>query len=147
MSKYSNYLKSLKEKRIEKYFGEVKYTSNKYFTFNQIIDEDNFILITNNVRLVKNSPVLVIGNNKVVYLKDYQLENLMNWSRGIYTYAVKLNRNYFKIYTFQNEFEGFMFDEDETFDSLLEVAKIQNEAGLEWANTWGALESKIDWLF
>lgn len=69
MSKYSEYLKSLKAKHIEKFFGEVKQKSNKYFTFNHYVDEDNVIIITNNIKYIKSNPVLVVDNNKVVYLK------------------------------------------------------------------------------
>lgn len=34
MSKLGDYIKQQKEKDIQKFFGEIKHTSNKYFTFN-----------------------------------------------------------------------------------------------------------------
>lgn len=40
---------------------------------------------------------------------------------------VKLNRQYFKPYTFKNDFENMCFEKEETFDDLLELAKSQNE--------------------
>lgn len=35
MSKLGDYIKQQKEKDIERFFGKVNHTSNKYFTFNQ----------------------------------------------------------------------------------------------------------------
>ena len=57
MSKYSEFLKSVKESQLTKFFGEVKHTSNKYFKFNH---------------------VLVIDNNKVVYLKEWNVAEMQN---------------------------------------------------------------------
>ena len=76
MSKYSEYLKARKENHIEFFFGKVNYVSNKYFNFNHIIDEDNIVVITNNIKFIKGSLVLVVANNKVVYLKDWQVESV-----------------------------------------------------------------------
>ncbi|MBF1756094.1 MAG: hypothetical protein HXP15_08325, partial [Veillonella sp.] len=59
MSKYSEFLKSVKEFQLTKFFGEVKHTSNKYFKFNHVISADEIILITNNVKFIKGNPVLV----------------------------------------------------------------------------------------
>ena len=116
-------------KDIERFFGEHKMTSNQYFTFNNVQDEDNIIIITNNVKSIKKNPVLIVGNNEVVYLKDWNIVPVMNWEKGIDAWAVKLNRKYFKVYTFRTEFEDFYFEETETFDSLMEVAKEQQEKG------------------
>lgn len=38
MSKYSEFLKEMKENQINKFFGEVKKTSNKYFKFDHILN-------------------------------------------------------------------------------------------------------------
>ena len=55
-------------KDIERFFGEHKMTSNQYFTFNNVQDEDNIIIVTNNVKSIKGNPVLVAGNHEVVLL-------------------------------------------------------------------------------
>lgn len=69
MSKLGDYIKQQKEKDIERFFGKVNHTSNKYFTFNRIINDDEIIIITSNIKIIKDTPVLVVGNNKAVYLK------------------------------------------------------------------------------
>ena len=127
MSKYSEYIKSLKERQVERFFGEVKQKSNKYFRFNHYVDEDNCIIITDNVRYIKGCPVLVVDNNKVVYLKDWLVMPIRNYDNGIYAYAVKITRKFFKIYTFKNEFEDVYFEKEDTFDDLLKVSKEQDE--------------------
>lgn len=63
MSKYSEFLKNVKETQLTKFFGEVKHTSNKYFKFNHVISDDEIIIVSNNVKFVKGNPVLVIDNN------------------------------------------------------------------------------------
>ena len=127
MSSYSEYVKKVFAEDKERFFGEVKQLTNKYFTFNHIVDDDTIILITKNIITVKGNPVLVVGNNKAVYLKPWQIKSVHNYYDGFNADAVKLNRNYFKVYTFKNDFEGFSFDNDETFESLAEIAKSQND--------------------
>lgn len=127
MSNYSEYLKGLKAKHIEKFFGEVKQKSNKYFTFNHYVDDDNVTIITNNIKYIKGNPVLVVDNNKVVYLKDWLVEPVRNYSNGIYAYAAKINRKFFKVYTFKKDFEDMAFEKETTFDELVEIAKEQDE--------------------
>lgn len=127
MSKLSDYIKSVKENEKKRFFGECTNYSNNYFTFKHDIDNDNIIIVTNNIVFTDKAPVLVVGNNKAVYLKDWQLMPVRNYYEGIYGYAVKLNRNYFKVYTFSSNFENFSFDKEDTFDSLLEIAKQQND--------------------
>ena len=128
----SDKTQSIREKNsrdIERLFGEHKMSSNQYFTFSNVQDEDNIITTTNNIKSIKKNPVLIVGNNEVVYLKDWNILPVMNWEKGIDAWAVKLNRKYFKVYTFGEEFEDFYFKETETFDSLVEVAKEQQEKG------------------
>ena len=133
MSKYSEYLKGLKAKHIEKFFGEVKQKSNKYFTFNHYVDDDNVIIVTNNIKYIKGNPVLVVDNNKVVYLKDWLVEPVRNYYNGIYAYATKINRKFFKVYTFKNDFEDMAFEKETTFDDLVEIAKEQDEKNMSIA--------------
>lgn len=128
MSKYSDYIKSRKEKDIQFFFGEVKHKSNKYFEYNSVIDNDNIILITNNIKVIKGNYVMLVDNNKGVYLKDWQVKTVHNFFTGMSGYAVKLNRKYFRPYTFNFEFEDMAFEKEETFDSLMEIAKTQVHA-------------------
>jgi hypothetical protein len=134
MSKYSEFLKEMKENQVNKFFGEVKKTSNKYFKFNHILNKDEIIVVTRNVKFIKDNFILVVGNNKAVYLKEWNIVRVHNYDLGLNAHAVKLNRKYFKIYTFKNDFEDFHFENDDTFESLLEVAKEQNdtEIALGW---------------
>lgn len=122
MSKYSEYIKSRKEKDLEFFFGEVTKKSNKYFEYNSIIDEDNIIIITNNIKTIKGNMVMIVDNNKAVYLKDWQVRRVHNFYNGVSAFAVKLNRKYFKPYTFRFDFEDMAFEQAETFDSLKECA-------------------------
>lgn len=135
MSKYSEFLKSVKESHLTKFFGEVKHTSNKYFKFNHVISDDEIIIVTNNVKFVKGNPVLIIDNNKVVYLKDWNVAEVRNYNMDLYAYAVKLNRIYWKEYTFKSDFEDMCFKEADTFDRLKAVAEMQNDT--EIALGWG----------
>lgn len=117
-----------------RFFGNIHYTSSKYFEIEkQVIDEDNIIIFTNNVTAVKGSPVLIVDNNKAVYLKDWQLAGVgIKDENGQYiadTYAVKINRNYFKAYTFKSDFNNVSFDEQDTFDSLKALAEEQEKTG------------------
>ncbi len=86
------------------------------------------------MKFIKDNFVLVIGNNKVVYLKEWNIVRVHNYDLGLNSHAVKLNRKYFKTYTFKSDFEDFHFEKDDTFESLMEVAKEQNdtEIALGW---------------
>lgn len=140
MSKYGEFLKDIKKSQITKFFGEVSHTSNKYFKFNHVISDDEFIIITNNVKVIKGKPVLIIDNNKVVYLKDWNVLEIHNFKLGrLYAYAVKLNRKYWKEYTFKEEFDDVYFKEADTFDSLKAIAETQND--VEIALGWGKVDT------
>lgn len=127
MSKYSEYIKNMKDKDLEFFFGEVTKKSNKYFTYNSIIDDDNIIIITNNIKDIKGNFVMLVDNNKGVYLKDWQVRPVHNFYNGMSGYAVKLNRKYFKPYTFRFDFEDMAFEKEETFDTIKEIAATQTE--------------------
>ena len=128
MSSYSEYMKSRKEKDLAFFFGDVKKKTNKYFEYNSVVDNDNIIIITNNIKIIKGNYVLLVDNNKGVYLKEWQVKPVHNFYNGMSAYAVKLNRKYFKPYTFKFEFEGMAFTQEDTFDSLMAVAETQTEA-------------------
>ena len=134
MTKYSEYIKSRKEKDLEFFFGsEVHHTSNKYFTFNRIHDDDNITIITSDVTIIKGYPAMIVGSNKAVFLKEWAVRNVHNYDEGINAYAVKLCRKYFKVYTFKSQFEGYEGVEELTFDDLMNIAKDQNAENLEIA--------------
>ena len=117
----------------DSFFGKVLQRSNKYFIPDQINDEDNAIIKTNNITVVKDSIVMVTGNNTAIYLKDWQVRRIFDKELGE-MYAVKINRNYFKEYTFKTNFSEFSFDKKDTFDSLWETAKKQHEQAREIKN-------------
>lgn len=123
---YSEYIKDTKAKMRDAFFGEVVQKSNKYFTFDHIPDKDTIILVTSDIKTIRGSPVLIVGNNKAVYLKDWQIRKVHDYYNGFNAYAVKLQRAYFKPYTFRTDFEDYYFKQDETFDSLKAIARSQN---------------------
>ena len=114
------------------FFGNYRKVSNKYFELEtQVLDNDNILVATSNVTAVKGSPVLIVNDNQAVYLKDWQVQgvNVKNADTGSIEsgYMVKLDRNYFKPYTFKSGFDGVGFDKADTFDSLLDDAKKQSK--------------------
>lgn len=130
MKKLSNKKKSF----FDFVLGEGNYhqNSNKYLTVHkQKVSNDKIIIRTNNIAYVKGNPVLVVGKNKAVYLKTFNIFDAI--IEGFICKAVVLDRKYFKPYTFQSDFEEFCFDREETFDDLLKVAEEQenykNEEG------------------
>lgn len=125
------------EREMQRFFnGGYNMRSNKYFEFTHVINNDEIIIITNNIKTIKGSLVLVIGNDKVVWLKDWQVKKVRNFYNGVYGYAVKLNRQYFRTYQLNFEFEDLLFDKDNNFDDLLEVARMQDEANEQIALGW-----------
>lgn len=123
---------SLKEKQKTRFFGEVLHTTNKYFYVDQVKDNDSAIIMTSNIAVVKGNPVLVTGDNTAIYLKDWQFRRMIS-KDGIDTYAVKINRNYFKEYTFKSNFQEFSFGgKKDTFDSLRKVAIEQQKQKRQW---------------
>jgi hypothetical protein len=130
MSEYSEFLKNVKEQNKDRFFPNHRNVSNKYFCFDHFVNDDEIILVTSNVIQVKGNPVLVVGNNKVVYLKDFCVQPVHNYDLGINAYAVILKRQYFKVYTFKNDIDGFAFDHDESFDDLVAAAKEQDAADM-----------------
>lgn len=133
MSTYSEYMKGIKENNLTRFFGKVEHKSNKYFTFNHYINENEAIIITNNVKYIKGNPVLIIANNKAVYLKDWLVKPVHNYFNDIYAYVVKINRQYFKPYTFKSDFEDMCIETEYTFDDLLNVAKEQDAENMKIA--------------
>lgn len=117
----------------DRFFGTVQHESQKYFYFDQCEnrDSDTCIVMTNNIKVVKGNPVLVTGNNTAIYLKNWQFR-LMESREGMTAFAVKVNKNYFKEYTFKNNFDGLSFEKKDTFESLREVAIEQHKQRRAW---------------
>lgn len=135
MSNLKDYIKKMSDKDNDFFFGEGNWTkvSNQYYQFKRVLDNDNIIIITTNIKVIKGNNVLVVDNNKAVYLKDWQVRPVRNWDLGVNAYAVKLNRKYFKPYTFRFSFEDMSFEKEDTFDSLVELAREQGEQNLKFA--------------
>lgn len=119
--------------RHDSFFGANRKVTNKFMELEkQVIDNDHILLFTNNVASIKGNPVLVVNDNQAVYLKDFQIAGatVKDASGNTYnTYAVKVNRQYFKPYTFRSQIGDFSFDKAHDFDSLLNIAKQQQSAG------------------
>lgn len=112
------------------FFGAVHNVSNKYFIpQRQVIDNDNIILITNNIQVVKGNAIMVVGQNQAVYVNNIAGANVKNGGALVTdTYAVKLNRQRFKTYTFRNGFNNAP-SQNESFDDLLKIARQQEKSG------------------
>lgn len=127
MSSYGEFMKQKANSERKRFFGESLHkVSNKYVNFDRVIDDDNIVVITNNVKIIKGNYVMLVDNNKGVYLKNWQVKHVRNDNYGIEAYAVKLNRNYFKPYTFSFDFSDMAFEEEDTFENLKEHAKEQD---------------------
>ena len=135
---FKEYLNDRRAKDLAFFYGdEITHVSNKYFRFNRVKDEDNVTILTNNIMYVKGNPVLVVGPREVVYLKDWQVRAVRNYDLGIETYAVKLNRNYFRVYTFRNDIESICVENEMNFDDFLNIAVEQTVENMKIAEGWG----------
>ena len=137
MSKLSDAIKASREKQMAWFFnGGYTMKTNKYFTFSHVIDDDNIVIVTSNVTDIRDSKVLVVDNNKAVYLKDWQVLHVHSYYEEFNAYAVRLNRNFFKTYTFKGNIGDFSFAEADTFESLKRLAAEQDAANAEVALGW-----------
>ena len=112
--------------------GGYDYVSNKYFTFKHVIDDDNILITTSNIKFIKGNPVMIVGNNKGLYLKNWQINVVFNSSVEGQIYTVKLNRKFFRPYQFNFTFDDMSFAKDDTFDELLKIAREQDEVQMRW---------------
>lgn len=137
MSKFSDYVKECKKNDLKYFYGQdLEEVSNKYIRFKHVKNDDEIILVTSNVKMIKDNYVLIVGNNKGVYLKDWTVRKVHNYDEMFNGYAIKLNRNYFKIYTFSSDFKNVYFEKDETFDDLKQIASTQDDTKIAqgWTN-------------
>lgn len=127
MSRYSEYVKSVKDKEITRFFGEVRRKSNKYFHFCRMVSDDVAIIVTNNLTTINGSPAMIVGENSAVFLKDWNIVPVRMERGTMNSYAVKVDRRYYKPYTFSQPFD-YTGEEMSTFDDVLDVARMQDEA-------------------
>ena len=100
--------------------------------FDQVTDRDSCIVMTNNIKVINGNVVMVTGQNTAIYLKDWQWRKMTNQETGD-AFAVKLNKGYFKEYTFKNPFTEFGFDDGkDTFDTLWKTAAKQQRKKRAW---------------
>ena len=97
--------------------------------FDQVTNKENAIVMTNNIAVVKGNAVLVTGKNSAIYLKDWQFRK-MESDNGATAFAVKINKKYFKEYTFQSSFD--FGGEKDTFETLWEKAFSQQKQKQAW---------------
>ena len=134
---YSEVLKEMHKNDLERFFGnDMSWKSNKYFTFKRVIDKDNIVVVTDNLRNWKDGKVLVVDKNKVVFLKPWQFRKVHNYDNMLNSYAVKLNRNYFKTYTVGFNYDDISFSKEDTFDELYKTAEEQQKKNLKFATGW-----------
>jgi len=108
----------------------------------KIANNEN-VIFTTNVRLYKNKPVLVVGNNKVVFLnagdfakaQAYIHETMDVLAEG---FLVKVHSDS-KIYTFHHDFDGFCFEKDDTMESLIELGEQQDKDDKDFYQIKGKL--------
>lgn len=139
MSNYGDYMKKMAEKNDNFFFGEgnKQACSNKYYTFKHYLNDDEIIINTGNIKVIKGNYVMIVDNNKGVYLKDWQVRQAHNWGDICSDfYLVKLNRKYFKPYTFRFTFDDIWIQKEESFDDLVEIAKEQDKVAMRVANGW-----------
>lgn len=141
MNKASQYLKERAEQNkkyhLNHFFGENNYllTNKRFAAIKNVISDDEIIIITNNVSYWqgKDQFVMWVDNDKIIYLKNFQVVPVLNFEELVECYLVKLNRKYFKVYScFRNE--ELCFDKEDTFDTLKEVAAEQ-EQNKSWFKT------------
>lgn len=123
----------MKNKNLDFFFGEKNYKieSNNYITYNPFVDKDTIIIRTNNIKNIKGNYVLIVDNNKGVYLKDWQLRYSSNDWEGLEFYLVKLNKNFFKPFEFNFEFDDYYFEKTQTWEDHVKTAEEQKTANLK----------------
>lgn len=128
------YFKKQREAVYNRFFGEREFKSNQYFKFNHVVDDDNIIINTSNLKEIRTkngepSLIMLVGDDQAVYIKPWQVMPIYDYYGFGEGYAVKLNRAYFKPYKFNSRIdENTSFDgRVDTFDSLKKDAESQND--------------------
>lgn len=122
------------KKDMDFFYGEGNWhkTSNQYYSIKHHLSDDEVIINTNDIKFIKGQPVLVVGQNQGVYLKEWQGRPAFAYMNGELTgfHTLKLNRKYFKPYTFKFDFKGYEGVKPQSFDDMVQIAKEQDKAGL-----------------
>ena len=126
MTSYTDYIKKARADAEVKFFGPTEHRSAKYFCFSHVLSQDECILVTRNIVRIKGNPVLVVGTNSGVYLKDWTMREVHSHEDGYNAYAVKLKRDFFKIYAFAQPLSDDIDMEIHSFDDLLKIASSQD---------------------
>lgn len=128
------YFKKQGEAVYNRFFGERQFKSNQYFKFNHVIDNDNIIVNTSNLKEIRGkngepSLIMLVGDDQAVYIKPWQVMPIYDYYSFGEGYAVKLNRTFFKPYKFKSKIaDDISFDgRVDTFDSLKKDAESQND--------------------
>lgn len=150
MSKYSEYLKSQKQKSVNFYasmyeglgFDEI---SNKYCELTKRVNDDETKILLN-INLNQIFPTqygygLKVGKHNVVWLKKWQVINIADWFKTEATYGcvqVMLTKEYYNVKDSSFEYDITVGDcaSDSDFEKangyhswedMVEIAKIQQE--------------------
>lgn len=122
------------------YFGRNNYKSHRkgFASYKSVLNDDLIIVRTNNVasRIKEKSPtereveyVLMIGNELAVWVPYYNIRHSMyidENEKKIYFDLVKLERKYFRPIYYPHETDKkIVFEGQDTFDSLMEQARLQ----------------------
>ena len=140
MSKsFGQYIKDQIIYQDNRFFGgeeNRKGVSRQYFTYKHVLSDDEIIINTNNLVYIKGNPVLIVDTNKAVYLKEWQVREAHNYSDICSDFwLVKLNRKFFKTYTFKNRIsDEISMEKEQSFDDLLQIAREQDEVNMKVAN-------------
>ena len=142
MGRYGGFTTEVRDQEKERFFGDRRFVTSKFFTFEHVLDDDNIIVVTDAVKMLRNgSIVLIVGNQEAVYLKEWQIWKVTGYYGEFDGWAVKLCRDYFKPYRFNKPFPGVFFRQPDTFDNLKATARGQNgdpvrtqetSAGINW---------------
>lgn len=116
------------------FFNEsIQPISNKWFKFNRVADDDNITIITGNVICLGMYKVLLVGEGRGIWLKDWQVKSGRfaptgsQYDTQMDCYAVKLNRKFFNVKDIKLAGDNFYFEKENTFDDLLQIAKEQDQ--------------------
>lgn len=144
---YGEYMKRMAQYDENRYFGKGNcvhssgsHSAEREFRFKHVLDGDTVIINTANLKLIKGCWVLLVGNADAVYLKNWQIKQVeaTEGMAGSF-FLVKLIRQYYKVYHFHSDFEGYDFDKVESFDDQVQLAKEQDERELAVRKVKGTL--------
>lgn len=127
-----------RKRMLDNFFGMLNYKTHrdKGVEYKSVIDEDNIIIRTDNIRYINVDehsvePVLIVSKNKALRLKNWQYKKVSYIKDGkrYSTNIVKLKKQYFNPVWFINEFENVNFSYEDTWDNLYQTAIAQAIAG------------------